>query len=576
MVSDMGLNYVNSLILPMRIANLVEGISFKVGESLAIHIISLKDGGQAEVSIGNQKYLASFENSVKAGESFTAVISEISEDSVTLLKANQDKLILEMGILSKNGKAVSFNQTTEGKNSNQDPGLRDTFEAEGAANRMNRNQGAGGENREANPMAREAIGGNREANTISKESAAINREPAAINREPAAASRESGAANKEPAAAGRESGTINRESNAVQREPFVVNREPNAVNRGALNSININSEKIGQGMILEVGQKVVIDIIKMQSNGEAEIRIGGQKIAANVEAKVRTGDSFPAVVREISDEGAVLVRITQDKAVLNRGIPLNDEVKSLIENFREIENKTTAAVLPADDLGKVSELTNAIITNLSEAIPQWKDIDAGSILQFFRMLGLEHENKLAEKLLNKQEHSEPELKGKIMDYLFGHRTIPPGEKAALENLLSQITGQQIWLQSGSEENAFLLMNIPCRENGEIYEARVAVEGQRKGNKIDHKHMRIGLMIDTEALGPVGADIVVYDRSLELCILHDDPELIKGLVAGLFSESMLGFSKIGIELKSIKVKNLTPNEKFGKFLIGESSGVDLFG
>lgn len=479
MVNEMGLNNINSLTLPIKIANMLEGITFRVGEILALSIINLQDDGQAEVSVGNQRYLARFENGAKAGESVKATISEVNEDSITLIRPNQDKIILEKGILVSSPKNDRSNQT-KGERSTSD----------------------------------------------------------------------------------------------VQNS-FNINQKLNNVSRETLNSINIKSANLGQTITLEVGQKVTINVIRMQNNGEAEISIGNQKILANVEANVKSGDSFPAYVKQIDAEGVVLVRLIQDKVALNRGIILNDEVKTLIENFRGMDNKTIP-MQNIQDLNKMTKNANEIINSLFEAIPEWKDISANTIMQYFKNLGLEHENKLAEKQAYTQELGESDLKGKIMEILFGHKNIPTAEKSVLENILNQITGQQIWLQSGTDENAFLLMNIPCRENSEVYEARVVIEGQRKGNKIDHKHMRIGLLVDTEFLGSVGADIVVYDSSLELSILHDNPELIDGLIKETFTESILRFSNIGFDLKAVNVKKLTPNVKFSKFLVGESTGVDLFG
>ena len=144
-----------------------------------------------------------------------------------------------------------------------------------------------------------------------------------------------------------------------------------------------------------------------------------------------------------------------------------------------------------------------------------------------------------------------------------------------EEILNQLTGQQLWLRTGDQEKAYVLLHIPIRDNGNMLLANVAIESTRKGNKMDTDHCHLALQMETPLLGEVGVDLWFFEDNLSLRVLIDQPERLTSLLEQILPLTKESFLQIGFNLRSVEIGDLTIDQEFKRFILGQrKKGVDL--
>ena len=150
-------------------------------------------------------------------------------------------------------------------------------------------------------------------------------------------------------------------------------------------------------------------------------------------------------------------------------------------------------------------------------------------------------------------------------------------KEKLELFLDRISGQQMWIQSGVRDNAYIIMQIPLQQNGKVYECKIAVESSRKGNKVDVDYCHIALEVETENLGMIGADLRLFERRLQISLITDDVHLLQSLVEHSFALTKERFADQNITLDYVSVKTYEEYPQFNGFITGQTmGGVDIKG
>jgi hypothetical protein len=171
------------------------------------------------------------------------------------------------------------------------------------------------------------------------------------------------------------------------------------------------------------------------------------------------------------------------------------------------------------------------------------------------------------------------LKGAVLKELaaLAARNSEPPHHRVLTQMLDHITSQQLWLQSGAAENAFFLLCLPLRNQGEMNEVRIAAEAKRKGTKLDVQHCRLAFLTSTEYLGEIGIDAWLGSEGIDVKILSADPEELTGLLDEAWPDARHRITNQGWPVKSMAVSRLESDSEFMRFIQGNKrSGVDLQG
>ncbi|MDR3270125.1 MAG: hypothetical protein LBT32_01235 [Peptococcaceae bacterium] len=170
------------------------------------------------------------------------------------------------------------------------------------------------------------------------------------------------------------------------------------------------------------------------------------------------------------------------------------------------------------------------------------------------------------------------LKGALLKELTLVHPRQAAQHQVLNQVLDHITSQQLWLQSGADDNAFFLLYLPLKyPNGDVNEVRIAAEAKRKGAKIDYQHCRVAFLTHTEQLGDVGVDVWLGSEGVDMRLLSDQPEEVRSLMEALWPETRERISHQGWQVRSVEVSRLDLNTEFLRFVQGaKRSGVDLQG
>ncbi|HHV64736.1 MAG TPA: hypothetical protein GXX46_06670 [Peptococcaceae bacterium] len=345
----------------------------------------------------------------------------------------------------------------------------------------------------------------------------------------------------------------------------------------------------------KVGQRFLVEVLSKDQNQEGLIAVKGKLLRAKLEAQVQPGDLFWAVVKEADDEGIVLSRIDLNKVIIKnfskeeillfikRGLAFDSEVYEYLKRIVEPSDLTIKNSLLAL-LSSKNKYLQKLVTLIWDNIPKWSQLSGKNVdhlHNYYQMLGIDYEYLIYQEYRGKQNGEiagQKSLKYYLLQVLSqGTEGLTAAEKANLNNILSEITGQQLWMQTGNGENAYCLLHFPLQDQGQLYQAKLAIESSRYGRQIDKKHCHMALQVETPNMGLVGADLVFYNNKLSICILNDQIDDILPLIQKMEAEIHKGFAALGFQLLQITGKKFAEYPQFEKFIYGQQfSGVDLKG
>lgn len=361
--------------------------------------------------------------------------------------------------------------------------------------------------------------------------------------------------------------------------------------------------EVGQGQHLTAplsnlrpGQRLLVQVERRDASGLGVIRLDGQVTKAFLDISVEAGDQFWATVKENGANGLLLVRESPSptdgvvSATLKPGgaapgFPaLQVEVQAALEAF------TQQRSLP--EMGPEKGMDPAGLVVLLRDIPEWgqfSDQGLEMILNQFRQLGLNYEERLRQALRLTGEARKKEIidlkntwKGRILRALTGEEKegrsgARSHSRVRLASLLQELTGQQLWLLGGAEENAYALGKLLFQFDSGVYQARVAFEGSRQGEKVDPNHCHFGVITETPALGELGIEAWIHEDSLTLKFFSAEPEFIRPVLDGALPGARTQFARWGWLLQSLDLQDWDEAGAFREFLEGRRrSGVDLQG
>lgn len=336
---------------------------------------------------------------------------------------------------------------------------------------------------------------------------------------------------------------------------------------------------------IQIGQRILVEVLSRDLSGKAQIRIAGQEISAVLEIPVQTGEKFWAGVQKIDERGILLVR---DKDVHQAPIllPLNQQGmdRSNFGRGKSEELVITPMLKQLLQKGLNPSVKDSVLSFVQENVPQWSLLSGEDgyklLIQLIKGFGFDYERRVRslenfpqEEQIKEQVELSKTLKGILLSSL-SLESEAEG-KSVLANLLERLTGQQFWLQGASPENPFYLFEFPIRHEGEVYDQRLAIKAARKGNKVDLAHCRLALHAQTPTLGEIGLEGWLYEGQLSLKALSENPVLISNLIEENFQGVHEQFKRLGILLHPVGVDCLSTAEEFHRFMRGElREGVDF--
>lgn len=344
-------------------------------------------------------------------------------------------------------------------------------------------------------------------------------------------------------------------------------------------------------MRLQVGQLHQVEILSIDANREGTIDLGGKLMRAKLDMQVQAGERFWVEVKEASENGIVLSKqnlqhadlknLTKDQllTLVDRGFGFDGEILGNLVKFSEGRGLDIFLSLIASNNPSIRSLMALWL----KAIPQWSKLsgqNAEVLVKYFSVLGLDDENKLWRRFQsqNWEEESKDSVKRELAVILQEQaNSLSKKDKAALEKMQEEITGQQLWIQSGAKKNAYSLMHLVLQNDGIMYQCDIAIESARQGDRMDKERSHIALQAETPNLGLVGADIIIFDGKINLCLLHEDAEELAQMVEKLKTSTKDYFAFLGFSLERIAVKSFRDYPYFKEFLKGKpKGGVDIQG
>ncbi|NLI93640.1 MAG: hypothetical protein GX434_16045 [Peptococcaceae bacterium] len=345
---------------------------------------------------------------------------------------------------------------------------------------------------------------------------------------------------------------------------------------------------------LKIGQRLQVEILSNEGNqDEAIISLNGKLVKAKLEAQAQTGDRFWAAVKESGENGLILSRENVSNAALNglskeqivlimdRGTGFDPGVAKVLANFTDIKSNST--ILQPLLKSKNPQIRN-LVSLLSDILPDWSKLDGKNytqLLKYFSALGLDDEKDLYARFSSKNTDLDSNLqsvKANILKIIQDQdNKLSKEEKSSLEAILDEITGQQLWIQSGIKKNAYSLLHLILQDQGRFYNCEIAVESARKGKRMDPEHSHIALQVETPNLGKVGADIMIYENKMQLCILHDEIDVLKPVIQEVQQDVFNNLNALGLQIERVSIKSFKDFPYFQEFLSGKhQSEVDIKG
>jgi len=342
---------------------------------------------------------------------------------------------------------------------------------------------------------------------------------------------------------------------------------------------------------MQVGQRLQVEILSMDANQEGIIDLGGKLVRAKLDTQVQTGERFWAAVKEANENGIVLSRQSlqnpkldnlnkeQIITLVNRGFGFDPEISETLAKFMEGKGMTAFLSLLTSNHPQIRNLVALWLS----ALPNWSKLsgkNSETLLKYFSILGLDDENKMWNSFQTENQTLDlsASVKRNILSILQDQTdTLSKEEESALEKIRDSITGQQLWIQTGTKKNAYCLLHLVLQDQGMFYNCEIAMESARKGQRIDEEHSHIALQVETQNLGKIGADIMIYEHRINLCILHEDAEALRPMIQEMEQHAKGQFDRFGLTMERITIKAFDESPYFNEFITGkQQSGVDIQG
>ncbi|CAI6026261.1 hypothetical protein [Cohnella sp. JJ-181] len=202
-----------------------------------------------------------------------------------------------------------------------------------------------------------------------------------------------------------------------------------------------------------------------------------------------------------------------------------------------------AAGKPADDapwIGRLLSALGASHEHIALKSGVWSELQGGAQAPagpFADGMGAEQTDSLKSALLG----------------LSAMEDAPPSLREAAQNLVQQITGQQLLLSAERQNTAMMshmTLFVPMKGKDGDTTAKVHIEARRgRRGEWDADNCRLLFDLDMRYMGRTIVDVQVVDKSVSLRLLNDRPEVAE-LIEGAREEAAEGLGSAGYKLMSL--------------------------
>lgn len=214
---------------------------------------------------------------------------------------------------------------------------------------------------------------------------------------------------------------------------------------------------------------------------------------------------------------------------------------------------------------------------------------ANPITELFRHLGITHERELMGQAFSQGAIDSHSLKqmDTVKSLLLqisqaSAQTLPTALREAADQLLQQVTGQQLMMvQPSNQALSQIVMQIPIRQADGDETAFVQIESKKKGSgQLDPENCRLFFHLELQSMGTTMIDVSIVNRIVNLQIFNDTP-WVEALIQGSKDRFADQLQDVGYHLSAMRVqqvpadrgKSTSPIQTKGPIL-ADYKGVDL--
>jgi len=130
----------------------------------------------------------------------------------------------------------------------------------------------------------------------------------------------------------------------------------------------------------QVGERLLVEVVQKTAEGEGILRVKGQDVSALIEPATKVGEKFWVRVGNMSEGSLLLIREPlmekqgelrvapqQFKQLTERGLPINQEIISLLKTFLTANTGTLSTLLTSLQ----GTPLDGLLTNLRKSSPKW-------------------------------------------------------------------------------------------------------------------------------------------------------------------------------------------------------------
>lgn len=260
--------------------------------------------------------------------------------------------------------------------------------------------------------------------------------------------------------------------------------------------------------------------------------------------------------------------------------------QSLQMNQDRVQNKQMA-----EQRGVVNDAGQKVVPQMmSQAAGAANGATAANpIAELFRHLGVTHERELMGQAFSQgaiDSHSLKQMdtvKSLLLQISQAPaQALPSGLREAADQLLQQVTGQQLMMvQPSNQALSQIVMQIPIRQGEGDETAFVQIESKKKGSgQLDPENCRLFFHLELQSMGTTMIDVSIVNRIVNLQIFNDTP-WVEALIQGAKDRFADQLQDVGYHLSAMRVqpvpaergKSTSPIQTKGPIL-ADYKGVDL--
>ncbi|WP_110928455.1 hypothetical protein [Bacillus massiliglaciei] len=249
------------------------------------------------------------------------------------------------------------------------------------------------------------------------------------------------------------------------------------------------------------------------------------------------------------------------KGEVNQAHQIVKEVKTQIESliFKPSVAKVQHYVsVKAFEGASPAQQVSAFMQQVSKPFAE-NNPSARQTFELVRSLGLTHETDAVSSMMKQagsqdqgQRNPQQEnLKSALMRLMGDEETKPQLHQKA-EQVLNQITGQQLLNKQDTSGQQNLFFQLPLLLDKQVENVKIYIQSRKNGEKVDWENCSLVFSLETKKLGEVGVVLTAANRNVSLTFQNDKDKLEKA-VEEMTEVTKERFKEIGYQLQSLGTK-----------------------